>query len=269
MNTMNANGYTRNVLITGADQQERIKYATSLSMLILCKQNQGRNGCGECHNCIRVLGGTHPNIMIIEPQSADAEAFAKENDIKIEQIRELNRESAKANYEEGVALFVITHMHQITKAAANALLKSIEESGENKIFLALAPSRVSVLPTIASRLVALPIKPSLKNEELSTSLIDNIWDITTNAPENRFHFTKQFAGKRLSLLTQLALLEDTCHALLRAFYDSEHPFHHRGLSPSVAKGISEALNQAILLSHKNVHAPLIVENMLFNHWPYA
>lgn len=264
-------GRMRNLLIIGADHQERVAYATSLSLTLLCQQQSA--GCRQCHNCMRVLGGTHPNVIIIEPLGSDAEGASKEislrGDIKIEQIRRVIVESAKANYEEGTAIFVITHMHQITKAAANALLKSIEESSDKKVFFALAPSKVSVLPTIASRLIAVHLKPAPQSEELPMGVVEIIRTITAKPSEERFPLTKQFAVKRPELLAELASYQDVCHALLRAFFDSNHPMHAYALAPPVANGISQALHNAMEHLHNNASPLLVVEQMLFHHWPYA
>ncbi len=133
----------------------------------------------------------HPNLVLIEPEDSDT------NDIKIEAIRRLIEESHKANFEPGKAVFIITHMHQITKTAANALLKSIEESKENKVFLALAPSKMAVLPTIASRLISVIIKPEMVSDEYcDEKLVKNIYSITTTAPTLRFPLCELFPSTR-------------------------------------------------------------------------
>lgn len=260
----------KNLLITGADHEERMKYATSLSMDLLCQQ--GKVACGQCHNCERVQKGVHPNVILIEPLGTTSEDAIKETDrqgdIKIEQVRRIIEESFKANCEEGRAIFVITHMHQITKAAANALLKSIEESSSKKVFLALSPSRASVLPTIASRLVVLQIKPAPLPTTLSLEMVNDILAITATLPEERFAIAKRFPKERQELLLKLGEFEEVCHALARIFYDKQK-IPHPSLGPLVALGISQALKNAMDFLHKNANPLLVIENMLFHHWPYA
>lgn len=257
-----------NLLILGALHEDRIKRATELSMSLLCLKNIEQNyACTTCHNCVRVIAKSHPNITYIEPmqsENEEKEQLEAKGEIKIEQVRSLIIENQKANYEEGLAIFVITHIHQITKAAANALLKSIEESGEKKVFLALAPSRTSVLPTIASRLISVFVKPSplsLITNEISSQKIQII---TKLLPRQRFKLCDQFSSSRTELITELETLQEECHTLLRAF-----PHAPSSLHPTIALKISAALIDACALLERNANPRLVVEQLLLNDWPHA
>ena len=252
----------RNLLITGADHDERMKYATFLATKILCQMEN--SPCSQCHNCQRVVNNQHPNLIIIEPDDAETA------DIKIDAVRRLIEESQKANFEAGMAVFIITHMHQITKSAANALLKSLEESPKNKIFLALAPSRTAVLPTIASRLVGMLIKPqNLSPESCDQNIVKNIKKITSTPPTQRFSWCEQFPTTRPELLINLNNLIETCHQLLRAFYQPNEDLQTHSLPPAVVLKLSEALHQALALLNKNANPRLVTEDLLLSHWPYA
>ncbi len=256
-----------NLLITGALHEDRIRYATELSMSCLCLNLQQNYACKTCHNCLRVLGKTHPNITYIEPlqtESEDKDQIVYKGEIKIEQVRSLVIENQKANYEEGLAIFIITHIHQITKGAANALLKSIEESGAKKVFLALAPSRAAVLPTIASRLISVSVKPSalpLAPNELSLKKIENI---TKLVPRQRFKLCEQFNSSRAELLIELENLQEECHTLLRGF-----PHECSSLHPNIVLGISSALSEACSLLERNANPRLVIEQLVLNKWPHA
>jgi len=251
----------KNLLITGAHHDERMKYATSLAMNLLCQHG---SSCGDCHGCIRVVSRIHPNLVLIEPEDSDT------NDIKIEAVRRLIEESNKANFEPGKAIFIITHMHQITKTAANALLKSIEESKESKVFLALAPSKMAVLPTIASRLISVIIKPApINNDYCDEKIVKSIYSITTTAPCSRFPLCEQFPSTRPELIQNLHALIESCHELMRAHYTQSHPLHTHSLGPKVSLKLSEALHQAIFMLHKNANPRLILEHLILSEWPYA
>jgi DNA polymerase III gamma/tau subunit len=250
-----------NLLITGAHHDERMKYATSLAMNLLC---QFASGCGNCFGCLRVISHTHPNLVIIEPEDSDT------NDIKIEAVRRLIEESHKTNFEAGKAIFIITHMHQITKAAANALLKSLEESRESKIFLALAPSKTAVLATIASRLISVIIKPTPTSDEYyDEKIVEKIYSITTTSPSLRYSFCEQFPSTRPELIQNFQNLLETCHELLRAYYKQNTSLHTQALEPLVSLKLSEALHQAVNMLNKNANPRLITENLLLSEWPYA
>jgi hypothetical protein len=247
----------RNLLITGAHHEARMKYATSLAIDLLCPSQD--QAC-----CERVLSRLHPNLLIIEPDDSDT------NDIKIDAIRALLEEHQKANFEGGNAVFIITHMHQITKTAANALLKSIEESPPHKIFLALAPSKTAVLPTIASRLKSIIIKPEkLSSPSIDEKYAETIWAITRTAPTARFSFCEQFPNSRPELLQNLLVLLECCHELLRASCDHTHAWHRHALAPVVALRLSEALHDALAFLQRNTNARLTLEHLLLSSWPYA
>ncbi len=48
-------------------------------------------------------------------------------------------------------VFIIDESHQLTKAAANALLKTLEEPPEHAIFILATTEPQKMLPTIVSR----------------------------------------------------------------------------------------------------------------------
>ncbi len=259
-----------NLLITGALHEDRLQRATALSMAWLCLKNEKNHGCGTCHNCLRVLAKCHPNITYIEPAHSETEEGEAKNlsgDIKIDQVRSIITENQKANYEDGLAIFIITHIHQITKGAANALLKSIEESGAKKVFIGLAPSRTSVLPTIASRLISVFVKPSLLTKEPDENIVKKINAITQVRPTQRFKLCEQFSSSRAELLVELENIHEECHTLLRSFYEPDNPHHL--LHPVLVLSIGNALSHACDLLERNINPRLVVEQLILRDWPYA
>ncbi len=259
-----------NLLITGALHEDRLRYATALSMAWLCINPEKNQACKTCRNCSRVLAKCHPNLTYIEPANNDSEEGESKNlsgDIKIDQVRHIISENQKANYEDGIAIFIITHIHQITKGAANALLKSIEESGEKKVFLALAPSKTSVLPTIASRLISVFVKPSPLTTEADEGIAQKITSITKVRPSQRFKLCEQFSSSRAELLVELENIHEQCHTLLRSYFTSGNP--HPSLHPSLVLGIAHALNDACDLLERNINPRLVIEQLILRDWPYA
>jgi DNA polymerase III gamma/tau subunit len=151
-------------------------------------------------------------------------------------------------------------MHRATAAAQNALLKTIEESGQNKVFFALAPSRSSVLPTISSRLSHVPIRPTTLNELVcEQSIIDQITNISRTQQKNRLDLCSHFSADRESLLEELYRFSFHCHIMVRnnaiSFYSALH--------------ILEAIQKACNELEKNQNTRLVVEQMLLCNWPYS
>lgn len=81
-----------------------------------------------------------------------------ENSIKIEHIRALQRWAAGISQEPRA--IIIDEAHQLTEPAQQALLKLVEEPGEQTSIIFLAESDQSLLPTIRSRCKILRTGPS-------------------------------------------------------------------------------------------------------------
>ncbi|MBE9011514.1 DNA polymerase III subunit delta', partial [Pseudanabaenaceae cyanobacterium LEGE 13415] len=75
--------------------------------------------------------------------------------VRLEQIREISQFLSRPPLEAARSTVVIEHAETMPEAAANALLKTLEEPGRATIIL-LATSIESVLPTIVSRCQRIP-----------------------------------------------------------------------------------------------------------------
>ncbi len=69
----------------------------------------------------------------------------------------------------GLRVFVLG-AHTIGREAQNALLKSIEEPGENTLFALLVP-RGALLPTLRSRLLEIPFENKKKKETVAAAFL--------------------------------------------------------------------------------------------------
>lgn len=93
-----------------------------------------------------------------------------EKSLKKEAIAQVVEEAQKGAYEGSRKVFLLEDAHLMTDAAQNALLKSLEEPLPGVFFLLTAPSRESLLPTIASRVKSISMR-SLSREELKANLL--------------------------------------------------------------------------------------------------
>jgi hypothetical protein len=256
----------QNILIIGSKHIDRINYAITFAQTLLCLARQGDHACKTCLNCKRVSTNAHPNIIFIEPKSAElCEHSDTEKDhdsiapIKIEQVRRIIEENQKANFEYGVGIFIITHMHKTTAAAANALLKVIEENHPLKIFLALAPSRMAVLKTIASRMICHTITPApLDLETYAEEISSQILSISKIPPKKRFLLCKQFSQERAELLLHFEKLSDAGHIMLRG----------KKISHRFALLLLESLKNATTHLKRNLNPRLTLEQLLLREWPF-
>lgn len=248
--------YPHNVLITGGEHRDRLENASRLIKIWLCEKPIDGQACLICNNCSR-MPSTHPNVIYIEPEANEASESNSLGTIKIDQIRRIVTENQKANFENGLGVFLITHMHQTTKAAANALLKAIEENHKNKAFIALAPSRMTVLPTIASRMICHVVEPAPLPKTCAKELQDKIFEISKAMPKDRFSFCSGFKSDRDTLLNEIDELKMACHILLR----------QQQIPARFALILSSALHNTQVELKKNINPRLLTEQLLFNEWP--
>lgn len=116
----------------------------------------------------RILSRNHPDLLWVEPtylhqgkrlSAAEAEAAGVKRKtqpiIRLEQIREVSQFLSRPPMEAPRSTVVIEQAETMPEAAANALLKTLEEPGKATLIL-LAPSIESILPTIVSRCQRIP-----------------------------------------------------------------------------------------------------------------
>lgn len=141
------------LLLHGAEGTGKNTFARSLAYSLLCRQPaEDGTACGLCDKCQLLKAGTHPDIKIIAPTPPEnSKSKRPVLHIRISTIRELCNKLASTSQLEGFRIAIIEDADRMVTAAANALLKTLEEPGADTLLL-LAASRPHRLPiTIRSR----------------------------------------------------------------------------------------------------------------------
>jgi DNA polymerase-3 subunit delta' len=131
------------LLISGPHGVGKQELTEALVARTLC-QRPGETACGECHGCHMLKAGYHPDLMRVSPTE-------KSRQIRIDPIREVNAFVAQTAQQGGYRVIVLQPAEAMNVAAANALLKSLEEPGERTLFVLLADIPSRMLATIRSR----------------------------------------------------------------------------------------------------------------------
>ncbi len=131
------------LLVGGAAGVGKGTLARGLGCALLCDVAPGR-GCGECSVCARVLADRHPDVRFLIGDAANGA-------LKADAARTAALESMHAPYEGRAHLIVLPHADRLGPAAANALLKAIEEPNPAVYWMLLSESPRAVLPTLRSR----------------------------------------------------------------------------------------------------------------------
>ena len=188
--------------------------AVAYAQYICCTNKQENDSCGKCSSCIKYNKLIHPDLHFVYPValskdirvSTDVakewretfldnpyltlfswfeqlEAENKQAVIGVEESGEILRKLSLTTYESEYKIMIIWQADKMNPAAANKLLKILEEPPDKTLFILVCESEDQLLRTILSRtqLVKIPkltdenIKTELsKNSELSLEAIDNI-----------------------------------------------------------------------------------------------
>jgi DNA polymerase-3 subunit delta' len=140
------------ILLAGPMHTGLERLALALARLLLCESPSGGLNCGRCRACDLSASGSHGDFLWLEPEGGSRV-------IKIDQVREAVGLAYKTASFGARTVIVLDPADRMNSAAANALLKSLEEPSPGT-HLILTCTRLHALPpTIRSRcqLTKLPV----------------------------------------------------------------------------------------------------------------
>jgi DNA polymerase-3 subunit delta' len=116
---------------------------------LLCERPRGGEACGQCRACLLLEAGTHPDVVTVGFGVRKDGVQRKE--IVVDQIRELSARLAMASQFGGWQVVTIDPADAMNAAAANALLKTLEEPSPRTLLLLVADEPWRLPQTIRSR----------------------------------------------------------------------------------------------------------------------
>lgn len=137
-------------LIQGERGTGKEAIALLLAKRIFCENKAGVEPCHECRACRRITSGNHPDVHWIEPDGQS---------IKIEQIKNLQKEFSYSGLESNRKVYVIKGADTLTVNAANRILKFLEEPSKQTTAIMLTENSGSIIPTIRSRCQVIDLQP--------------------------------------------------------------------------------------------------------------
>lgn len=140
-------------LITGPQGVGRRSLALAFVKALNCKQPiEPGIPCGICITCQQIERMEFPDLSILVPEEGH-------KDIRIEQIRALQRAIVLAPYQAPYRVALLLNFQKTTLGASNALLKTLEEPPPKAVLILTADAQESLLPTIVSRCEVLRLRP--------------------------------------------------------------------------------------------------------------
>jgi len=146
------------LLITGRRGLGKRLLALHFARALLCEAPlDSGDACGACLSCGYVGQGTHPDLQILEPVTYDDEGNPTPVDaINVDRVRELIAFSQLSPHRQRAKVGLIAPADAMNAAAANALLKTLEEPPAGTFLLLVSHQPARLPPTIVSRCRRLP-----------------------------------------------------------------------------------------------------------------
>lgn len=160
------------ILIYGPQGIGKTVFAENFARSLLCEiPAADGSGCGQCASCGWFVQYNHPDYRRVRPEAlddgdaADADngadsaeikktaksSKAPSKEIKIDQIRALAGFMNISTHRQGKRVVMLYPAEALNAAAANSLLKTLEEPPPDTVFLLVSNSLDRLLPTILSR----------------------------------------------------------------------------------------------------------------------
>jgi DNA polymerase-3 subunit delta' len=141
------------VLLTGSVGTGKRRFADHIAGWLLCDAPTADGACGQCASCAWLKAGNHPSLLRI---SRDVDSKGKlSRQIKIDQIRDLMPFVQQTG--QGWRVVIFEPAETLNTAAANALLKTLEEPAPRVMIILVADQFLQLPATIRSRVQQIPL----------------------------------------------------------------------------------------------------------------
>lgn len=137
------------LLLCGAAGLGKRAFAQRFVQGLLCAVPIGGDACGHCRSCLLLAAGSHPDLVTLG--FGLRKDGVQRSEIVVDQIRELSARLAMNSQFGGWQVASIDPADAMNPAAANALLKTLEEPAAQTMLILLADAPWRLPQTIRSR----------------------------------------------------------------------------------------------------------------------
>lgn len=154
--------FPHGLLIHGPSGVGKEALALWIAQAALCdaKAEGELTACGTCKSCSLLASGTHPDFTQVSPEE-------DKKQISVDQVRELCASLSMTSYRQGYKVAIIQPAQQLTMAAANSLLKTLEEPGSRTLLILVTTRSAGLLATLRSRCQHLGIRAPAPHDALA------------------------------------------------------------------------------------------------------
>ncbi len=133
------------LLLSGPKGMGKQLFATTLAQALLCRYRDGEGfACGDCPACERFQAGTHPDYLPVMPEDEG-------KSITVDKARAVSEFLVLKRHYDGCRVVALAPAEAMNTAAANSLLKTLEEPVPGTFLILLANTSGALLATVRSR----------------------------------------------------------------------------------------------------------------------
>lgn len=115
-----------------------------ISRWLMCQQREGLKSCGHCHACQLMQAHTHPDWHLLGVEKG-------KSSLGVDAVRAVTETLFHHAQQGGAKIVTVPDASLLTEAAANALLKTLEEPPKNCWFLLFSQQPSRLPATLRSR----------------------------------------------------------------------------------------------------------------------
>ena len=176
-------------ILYGEDEKVLHEYSFLLAKVLICTNSYSKN-CDLCNICYRISHNSYGDLRVIEPVN---------NVIKKEEILKLKNEFNTSSLEGKNRVYIVKNVEKLNPAAANSLLKFLEEPDSNVVAIFTTSNIDLVMKTILSRCQVIKLnnvsnkkgieyvrKVSFLDDEQIAGILDYFLDIESNLEKAKY-----------------------------------------------------------------------------------
>lgn len=196
INSIAKNKINHAYLFYGIRGTGKTTLARIFAKAINCETPVNNNPCNSCSMCSSINNGSAFDIIEIDAASNNG----------VDEIRTIKENTTFLTNSANYKVYIIDEVHMLSKAAFNALLKTLEEPPRNTIFL-LATTELHKIPqTVLSRTVVINLEV-MSDNDVREGLVNILKGEGVNYEDNALDYIIMTSGG--SLRDAISALETT------------------------------------------------------------
>jgi len=203
----------------------------------------------------------HPNFFSLQNNSPD-------EDIKIDQVRVLLKFLGQSVFSKNIKIVIIDNAEYLNLNSSNALLKTLEEPGDNTFFFIIENSSSKILSTIKSRCIEFKFFFTAKQKKQIFAKINQRYELNFNLENFDYNFYFDSPGNLLKYLiffkdSDIDVHNDKLSCILYLFdkYKSKKDFELLSMASLL---IEQYYSELSLNNKNNLNYYFINKNKIIN-----